>query len=58
MDNSRNWIFPIQYFLKKSSDLLQVNKYLMNAYQKPEGAEALKLNYVSALMELIMGCGG
>ena len=30
----------------------------MNAYQKPEGAEALKLNYVSALMELIMGCGG
>lgn len=38
--------------------MLQVNKYLMNAYQKPEGAEALKLNYVSALMELIMGCGG
>ena len=28
----------------------------MNAYQKPEDAKTLKLNYVSALMELIMGC--
>ena len=25
----------------------------MNAYQKPEGAKALKVNYVSALVELI-----